>query len=206
MLKELRPAFILVLIMTALTGLAYPLGVTGIAQLAFPTAANGSLIRQEGQVIGSALIGQRFEGPQYFHPRPSAAGSGYEADKSGASNLSPASRQLGDTIVARTSVIRAEIGDRRVPIDLVTASASGLDPHISPQAAFAQADRVARTRNIAEGDVWQLIRSQMEERTFTILGERRVNVLQLNLALDAVADDASPPNGGNASNRQTPGT
>ena len=193
MLKELRPAFILVLIMTVLTGLAYPLAMTGIAQLVFPGRANGSLIVKDGQVIGSELIGQRFTRPEYFHPRPSAAGEGYEADKSGATNLSPSNKQLVDSIIERANALRADVGDRRIPIDLVTSSGSGLDPHISPQSAFAQAARIARARGLPEGDLYPLIRSHIEERTFTILGERRVNVLQLNLALDRLAKDSSPP-------------
>jgi potassium-transporting ATPase KdpC subunit len=193
MLKQLRPALVLVLVMTALTGLAYPLAITGIAQLAFPNRANGSLIVKDGQVIGSALIGQNFIRPEYFHPRPSAAGLGYEGDKSGGVNLSPGNKRLVDTIIERTKALRADLGERRIPIDLVTTSASGLDPHISPQGAIAQATRIARVRNIAEGDVWQLIRSHIEDRSFTILGERRVNVLQLNLALDALEQPGSGP-------------
>jgi potassium-transporting ATPase KdpC subunit len=193
MMKELRPAFILVLIMTVLTGFAYPLTITGIAQFAMPDRANGSLIVKDGQVVGSALIGQLFTRPDYFHPRPSAAGDGYEADKSGASNLAPSSRVLVQTIIERTNLLRAEIGERRIPISAVTSSGSGLDPHISPQTAFAQASRVARTRNMPESDVWQLIRSHIEDRTFTILGEPRVNVLQLNLALDGLPKEPSPP-------------
>jgi potassium-transporting ATPase KdpC subunit len=193
MIQELRPALLLVLIVTALTGLIYPLSITGIAQLIFPTAANGTLILRDGKVIGSELIGQRFTRPDYFHPRPSAAGAGYDADKSGASNLSPSSRELVDTLSARAAILRADVGERRIPIDMITTSGSGLDPHISPQAAFAQAGRVARERNLTESDVWTLIRSHMEERTFTILGERRVNVLNLNLALDGLAKDSSSP-------------
>jgi K+-transporting ATPase ATPase C chain len=192
-MKQIRPALVMVLLMTVLTGIAYPLSITGIAQLLFPVRANGSLIVRDGQVIGSALIGQRFVRPEYFHPRPSAAGAGYEADQSGATNLSPSSKELIDNIIARATILRADVGERRIPIDLVTASASGLDPDISPQAAFAQAARIARTRDLAESDVWALIRTHIEDRTFTILGERRVNVLQLNLALDGLAKDSSPP-------------
>ncbi len=189
MINELRPALILVLMMAALTGLIYPLTITGIAQLIFPTAANGSLIVKNGKVIGSELIGQRFTRPDYFHPRPSAAGAGYEADQSGASNLSPSNKDLVDAIIARAAILRADVGERRIPIDIITASGSGLDPHITPQAAFAQAARIARARNLPESDVWTVIRSHMEDRTFTILGERRVNVLKLNLALDGLAKD-----------------
>jgi K+-transporting ATPase ATPase C chain len=193
MMKELRPAFILVLLMTLITGLVYPLSITGIAQLVFPGRADGSLIEKDGRVIGSALIGQRFTRPDYFHPRPSAAGDGYEGQTSGGSNLSPGSRLLVQTVIERTNLLRAEIGERRIPISAVTASGSGLDPHISPQTAFAQASRIARARNMPEGDVWQLIRTHIEGRTFTILGEPRVNVLLLNLALDAQPRETSPP-------------
>jgi K+-transporting ATPase ATPase C chain len=193
MMKEFRPALMLLLLMTLLTGFAYPLSMTGIAQLLMPGRADGSLITRDGQVIGSTLIGQRFTRPEYFHPRPSAAGDGYEADKSGGTNLAPSNRILADTIIERTNLLRAEIGERRIPISAVTSSASGLDPHISPQTAFAQASRVARTRNMLESDVWQLIRSHIEDRTFTILGEPRVNVLQLNLALDALPKEIPPP-------------
>jgi K+-transporting ATPase ATPase C chain len=193
MMKELRPAFILLLVMTLLTGFAYPLAITGIAQLAFPKRADGSLIVKDGRVIGSVLVGQQFTRPEYFHPRPSEAGNGYEADKSGGSNLAPSSRLLAQTIVERTNLLRAEIGERRIPISAVTASGSGLDPHISPQTAFAQASRIARARNMPEGDVWKIIRSHIEDRTFTILGEPRVNVLLLNLALDEQPKEPSPP-------------
>jgi K+-transporting ATPase ATPase C chain len=193
MMKELRPAFILLMVMTLLTGFAYPLAITGIAQLAFPKRADGSLIVKDGQVIGSVLVGQQFTRPEYFHPRPSEAGNGYEADKSGGSNLAPSSRLLAQTIVERTNLLRAEIGERRIPISAVTASGSGLDPHISPQTAFAQASRIARARNMPEGDVWKIIRSHIEDRTFTILGEPRVNVLLLNLALDEQPKESPPP-------------
>lgn len=186
MLSELRPALVLTLVMTVLTGLAYPLAMTGIAQAVFPTAANGSLIRSGDQVIGSALIAQGFAKPDYFHPRPSGAGNGYEADKSSGVNLSPSSSKLVDAIKERTEAMRADVGERRIPIDIVTSSASGLDPHISPQSAFAQTGRVARARGIAEGDVTQLVNSHIEGRTFGILGEARVNVLRLNMALDAL--------------------
>jgi len=139
------------------------------------------------------LVGQQFTRPEYFHPRPSEAGNGYEADKSGGSNLAPSSRLLAQTIVERTNLLRAEIGERRIPISAVTASGSGLDPHISPQTAFAQASRIARARNMPEGDVWKIIRSHIEDRTFTILGEPRVNVLLLNLALDEQPKESPPP-------------
>lgn len=186
MLSELRPALVLTLLMTVLTGLAYPLAITGVAQAVFPGRANGSLIQSGEQVIGSALIAQGFAKPEYFHPRPSAAGNGYEADKSSGGNLSPGSSKLVEAVKERTEAMRADVGERRVPIDSVTSSGSGLDPHISPRGALAQAGRVARARGIAEGDVTQLVNSHIEARTFGILGEARVNVLRLNMALDAL--------------------
>ena len=186
MLSELRPAIVLTLIMTALTGLAYPFAITGIAQALFPTNANGSLVSSGDQVIGSTLIAQGFARPEYFQPRPSAAGNGYEGDKSSGTNLSPSSQKLMDAIKERTAAMRADVGERRLPMESVTSSASGLDPHISPQGAFAQAGRVARARGIAEGDVTQLVNAHIEGRTFGILGEARVNVLRLNMALDAL--------------------
>jgi potassium-transporting ATPase KdpC subunit len=185
MIRELRPAAMLLLIFTVLTGLIYPLTVTGIAQLMFPTAANGSLIRNAGgEVIGSSLIAQNFTRPEYFHPRPSAVE--YNAQASGASNAAPSSRRLIEKITERTEAVRAGLGERRIPIDLVTASGSGLDPHISPAAAYAQAARIAGLRNMAEGDLWTLIAAHVEDRTLSMLGEPRVNVLRLNLALDAL--------------------
>jgi K+-transporting ATPase ATPase C chain len=191
MIKELRPAMVLLLLFTAVTGLAYPFAVLGIGQLVFPHGANGSMIERDGQPIGSALIGQQFTRPEYFHPRPSSAGSGYEADKSGGSNLGPSSRQLIEAIRQRTEALRAELGERNIPIDLVTASGSGLDPHISPQAASAQTMRVARARNLAEDAVWRLVQSHIEERTLSVFGAPRVNVLRLNLALDALQQDTA---------------
>ncbi len=185
MLQELRPALVAVLLTTVLTGLIYPFAVTGIAQTVFPTAANGSLVVKDGKIIGSELIAQNFTKPEYFHPRPSARN--YDAADSGASNAAPSSKQLIADITERTKALRAELGDeRKVPIELVTTSASGLDPHISPEAAYAQAKRVALARNMAEGDVWKHIASHIEDRTFSLLGEQRVNVLRLNLALDAL--------------------
>ena len=184
MIKELRPALVLVLLMMVVTGLAYPLAMTGIAQIAFPSAANGSLAVKDGKVIGSELIAQNFTKAEYFHPRPSAAA--YDAANSAGSNAAPSSKKLIADITERTKHLRAELGERQIPIELVTTSGSGLDPHISPQAAYAQAGRVARARNMAEGDVWKLIASHIEDRTFSLLGEPRVNVLRLNLALDAL--------------------
>lgn len=185
MLKEIRLAVTLVLLMTVLTGLAYPLAVTGIAQILFPGAANGSLIYgEDGEPIGSELIAQRFTAPQYFHPRPSAID--YDAQISGGSNEAPSSRQLIEKITERTEAARASLGERKIPIGMVTASASGLDPHISPATAYAQAARIAGLRNMAEGDLWAVINEHIEGRTLSVLGEPRVNVLKLNLALDAL--------------------
>lgn len=185
MLKELRLALFLVLSMTVLTGLVYPLAVTGIAQILFPTAANGSLIlNADGEPIGSELIAQNFTRPEYFHPRPSAVA--YDASMSGASNAAPSSKRLIEKITERTEAARAGLGERQIPIDLVTASGSGLDPHISPAAAYTQAPRIAGLRNMAEGDLWTLIAAHVEDRTFGIFGEPRINVLKLNLALDAL--------------------
>ena len=185
MLKELRFAITLVLLMTLITGLAYPLSVTGITQLLFPGTANGSLIYGEnGKPIGSALIAQKFTAPEYFYPRPSDIG--YDAQISGGSNHAPSSRHLIEKITERTEAARAGLGERQIPIDMVTASASGLDPHISPAAAYAQATRIAGLRNMAEGDLWAVINKHIEYRTFSIFGEPRVNVLKLNLALDAL--------------------
>jgi K+-transporting ATPase ATPase C chain len=185
MLKELRLALLLVLSMTVLTGLIYPLAVTGIAQLLLPSSANGSLIyNDEGEPIGSELIAQNFTRPEYFHPRPSAIA--YDAQMSGATNAAPSSKRLIEKITERTEAARAGLGERQIPIDIVTASGSGLDPHISPAAAYTQAPRIAGLRNMAEGDLWTLIAAHVEDRTFTVLGEPRINVLKLNLALDAL--------------------
>lgn len=193
MIKELRPALVLVLLMTALTGLAYPLMITGIAQMVFPSAANGSLTTgQDGKVIGSELIAQSFAKPQYFHPRPSAVK--YDAANSGGSNMAPSSKKLIQAVTDRTKALRAELGERKIPIELVTTSGSGLDPHISPAAAEAQIGRIARARDMAEGDVWKLVVSpNIEDRTFGLLGEPRVNVLKLNLALDALQKANAAP-------------
>lgn len=185
MLKELRLAVSLVLLITVLTGLIYPLTMTGIAQILFPSAANGSLIyNANGEPIGSELIAQNFTAPQYFHPRPSAVA--YDAQISGGSNEAPSSHHLIEKITERTEAARASLGERKIPIDMVTASGSGLDPHISPAAAYAQAPRIAGLRNMAEGDLWAVINAHIEDRSFSFLGEPRVNVLKLNLALDAL--------------------
>ena len=183
MVKELRIALFLILSMTILSGIIYPLAVTGIAQFVFPGAANGSLITDaDGEAIGSELIAQNFTRPEYFHPRPSAIA--YDAELSGATNAAPSSKRLIEKITERTEAARAGLGERQIPIDIVTASGSGLDPHISPAAAYTQAPRIAGLRNMAEGDLWTLIAAHVEDRTFSVLGEPRINVLKLNLALD----------------------
>lgn len=192
MLKELRIALILVALMTAITGLAYPLAMTGIGQLFFPTAANGSLVVKDGKVIGSELIAQKFTRPQYFHPRPSAVN--YDAVASGGSNAAPSSKGFIATVTARVKALRGELNEGQIPMEMVTASGSGLDPHITPQTARAQARRIATARKIAEGDVWKLvINPNIEDRTFSILGEPRVNVLKLNMALDALPNAPAAP-------------
>jgi K+-transporting ATPase ATPase C chain len=181
MLRHLRPALVLLLAFTLLTGVAYPLAVTGIARLAFPHQASGSLIVRNGRVIGAETIGQRFSAPHYFHGRPSAGG--YDAMASGGSNLAPSNRRLIERIAADAAVLRLS-GPGAVPVDLVTTSGSGLDPHISPAAARFQVRRVAAARKLPPDQLRDLIDAMTEPRTLGILGERRVNVLKLNLALD----------------------
>jgi K+-transporting ATPase ATPase C chain len=182
----------LVLVMTVLLGLAYPLAITGLAQLLFPRQANGSVIRVGDRVVGSALIGQRFSRPEYFHPRPSAAGNGYDGTASGGSNLGPTSRRLAQRVSADvTRLTKQNPGLRSgyIPADMVTTSASGLDPDISPGNAYAQVPRVAEARRMSEDSVRRLVASTVSGRQFGLLGEPRVNVLRLNLALDAASGE-----------------
>ena len=190
MKEQIKPALIMLAILTILTGLVYPLVVTGLAQLLFAEQATGSLIVRDGHVIGSGLIGQSFDKPEYFWGRPSAtAPFPYNAAASGGSNLGPTNPALIDTVKARAASLRgADPGNELpIPVDLVTASASGLDPHISPAAALYQLQRVARVRGLEERTLYALLSQYTEGRQFGVLGERRVNVLQLNLALDDVA-------------------
>ncbi|GLS00658.1 potassium-transporting ATPase KdpC subunit [Brevundimonas denitrificans] len=186
MLSQLRPAIVMVALFTLLLGVAYPLAITGVAQWAFPTQANGSLVRNgEGQVLGSALIGQSFAEARYLHPRPSAAGEGYDASASSGSNLGPLNADLAARIKTDADAIRADTGATAIPADAVTTSASGLDPHISPAYARLQAARVAQARGVDVGVVQQVIDQNTEGALFGFIGQPRVNVMLTNRALDA---------------------
>ncbi|MBZ5559914.1 MAG: potassium-transporting ATPase subunit KdpC [Acidobacteriia bacterium] len=184
MTRNLLIAVLMTIVTTLLLGVGYPLAVTGLAQVLFHDNANGQLIERNGHVIGSRLIGQAFSSPGYFHGRPSAAGTGYDAANSSGTNLGPTNKKLADAVKAAVEAARKENSSAAVPIDLVTSSGSGLDPHVSPAAAIFQAPRVARERRVSEADVRRLIDAHIEGRQFGFFGEPRVNVLELNLALD----------------------
>ncbi|MGF1551482.1 MAG: potassium-transporting ATPase subunit KdpC [Paracoccaceae bacterium] len=180
--RNLRPASTMILIMTVVTGLGYSLAMTAVAQLAAPHQANGSLIERDGTVVGSALVGQAFESPRYLAPRPSAVD--YAADNSGASNLGATSRELVTAIRGRAEAAAERFGAERPPVDLVTASASGLDPHLSPEAALIQADAIAAARGVDAAAVTRVIEAHVRQPVFGVIGEPRVDVLAVNLALD----------------------
>lgn len=187
-MQHIRPAIVMLVIMTVITGLLYPLGFTALARAVFPHQAAGSLVVRNGKVIGSALIGQTFAGPGYFHGRPSAAGTGYDAANSSGSNYAATSKKLKDRIAADAARLHAENPAMPVPDDLVTASASGLDPDITPAGALFQVPRIARARAIPGRELSALIGAHVEGRLFGLIGEPHVNVLRLNLALDAWSD------------------
>jgi potassium-transporting ATPase KdpC subunit len=196
MLREIRPAIVLVVILTLITGLVYPLVMTGIAEVIFPKQSQGSLVEVDGKVIGSALIGQEFTGDKYFHGRPSATTAPdpndssktvpapYNAANSGGSNLGPTNKALIDRVKADVDKLKAENPSAPVPIDLVTTTGGGLDPHITPEAAMFQVPRVAKARNLPEDHLRELVNAHVDGRLLGLLGEPRVNVLALNMALD----------------------
>lgn len=183
--RNLAVAILMTIVTTILLGVVYPLVVTGIAQALFPDKANGQLIQRDGKIVGSRIIGQAFSSPGYFRGRPSAAGAGYDAASSGGTNLGPTNKKLIDAVNARVDAARMENASAPVPIDMVTSSASGLDPHVSRASAAFQVPRVARERGVSVADVERLVDAHTEGRQFGFLGEPVVNVLELNLALDA---------------------
>lgn len=185
--KAIRPAIVLLFLLAGITGLAFPALITGIAQVALPHQANGSLINDGNTVVGSELIAQGFEAPRYFHPRPSAAGKGYDASASAATNLAPGSKDLRDAIATRVADARAQgLTGVNVPPDLVTTSASGLDPDLSPEAAFSQLGRIAKARGLPEARVRSLVEDNIAYPLFGIIGEPHVNILLLNRQLDRI--------------------
>ena len=183
--RNLIAAVLMTIVTTLLLGVIYPLAITAIAQVAFPNQANGQMIERNGAVIGSRMIGQGFSSPGYFHPRPSAAGMGYDAANSAGSNLGPTNKKLIDAVKTNVEAARKENPNTPVPIDLVTTSASGFDPHISPAAADFQVPRIARERGIPDADVRSLVAANTAGRQLGFFGEARVNVLELNMALDS---------------------
>jgi K+-transporting ATPase ATPase C chain len=185
-ISSLRPAFVITLLFAALLGLVYPLAMTGIGQALFPVQANGSLVRDNGRVIGSTVVGQAFAGDRYFHSRPSAAGDGYDGLASSGSNLGPTSRVLAERVKADVARLSGTAPGPNVPPDLVTASASGLDPHISPEAALYQVDRVAHARSLDPASVRRIVEQAIETPLLGFLGEPRVNLFKLNRRLDAL--------------------
>ncbi|MFZ4166981.1 potassium-transporting ATPase subunit KdpC [Brevundimonas sp. NPDC058933] len=186
MLNHIRPAVVMIALFTGVLGVAYPFAVTGVAQTVFSAQADGSLVRDKaGKVVGSALIGQTFAEPVYLHPRPSAAGDGYDASSSSGANLGPLNPDLIARVKTDADALRAETGTAVIPADAVTTSASGLDPHISPAYAELQVARIASARGVGEAQVREVIEQHVEGRTFGVLGQPRVNVLLTNMALDA---------------------